>query len=217
MTEAEYCETTNITWLLNTFSKEKSVQKWRMFAIACCRSVWPHLTAWAQESLVILESVACGEVPDFVRSERSKSSPTPESYADRAVWKAIRAGKEAREHANYYIPRHVLSSAGPRDGDPAREAVRKDLADAARDIFLNPFRPVAIDPAWRTADVLSLTQAAFDDRILPRGVLEGDRLSILSDALEEAGCTDAALLDHLRSPGPHVRGCWALDLILVKA
>jgi hypothetical protein len=42
------------------------------------------------------------------------------------------------------------------------------------------------------------------------------RLAVLADALEEAGCNDAEILTHLRSPGPHVRGCWALDLILGK-
>jgi hypothetical protein len=40
---------------------------------------------------------------------------------------------------------------------------------------------------------------------------------LLADALEDAGCTDAELLVHLRSPGPHVRGCWGLDLVLGKA
>jgi hypothetical protein len=40
------------------------------------------------------------------------------------------------------------------------------------------------------------------------------RLVVLADALEEAGCQDWEFLAHLRGPGPHVRGCWALDLIL---
>ena len=44
-----------------------------------------------------------------------------------------------------------------------------------------------------------------------------ERLPILADALEEAGCDDPDILSHLRGPGPHVRGCWALDLVLGKA
>jgi hypothetical protein len=40
-----------------------------------------------------------------------------------------------------------------------------------------------------------------------------DRLPVLADAAEEAGVDDPALLGHLRSPGPHARGCWALDLL----
>jgi hypothetical protein len=43
-----------------------------------------------------------------------------------------------------------------------------------------------------------------------------DRLPILADALEEAGCTDADILAHCRGPGPHARGCWVVDLILGK-
>ena len=48
------------------------------------------------------------------------------------------------------------------------------------------------------------------------GLIDPARLAVLSDALEEAGCPDETLLAHLRSPGPHVRGCWVLDLVLGK-
>jgi hypothetical protein len=65
--------------------------------------------------------------------------------------------------------------------------------------------------------VVRLAQAAYDDRHLPAGTLDNGRLAILADALEEAGCTDADVLGHLRGPGPHVRGCWAVDLLLGKA
>ena len=58
---------------------------------------------------------------------------------------------------------------------------------------------------------------AYDERLMPSGELDLGRLAVLSDALEEAGCTSAEILTHLRSPGPHVRGCWALDLILGKS
>jgi len=83
-----------------------------------------------------------------------------------------------------------------------------------RDIFGNPFRPVTLVPAHRTQDVISLARAAYDERQLPSGELEWDRLAVLADALEEGGCDEATILDHLRSPGPHVRGCWALDMAL---
>ena len=61
-----------------------------------------------------------------------------------------------------------------------------------------------------------LARAAYEERELPSGHLDNARLGVLSDALEEAGCTDEALLGHLRGAGPHVRGCWALDLVLAK-
>jgi hypothetical protein len=64
--------------------------------------------------------------------------------------------------------------------------------------------------------VTSLAAAAYDERILPNGQLDPARLAVLSDALEVAGCTDADILTHLRSPGLHVRGCWAVDAILTK-
>jgi hypothetical protein len=85
-----------------------------------------------------------------------------------------------------------------------------------RDIFGSPFRPVSIDPAWLTPDVTSLAIAAYEERSLPSGELDAARLAVLADALEDASCTEASLLDHLRSPGPHVRGCFAVDLLLGK-
>jgi hypothetical protein len=88
-----------------------------------------------------------------------------------------------------------------------------------RCIFGNPFRPVTVNPAWLAwngGTVFKLAQAAYENRDLPSGHLDTSRLSILADALEEAGCSDADLLAHLRGPGPHCRGCWAVDLILGK-
>ena len=85
-----------------------------------------------------------------------------------------------------------------------------------RDIFGNPFRPVPLNPAWQTPTILPVAQAAYDYWTLPAGMLELTRLAILADALEETGCDNADLLGHLRLPGPHVRGCWAVDLLLGK-
>lgn len=89
------------------------------------------------------------------------------------------------------------------------------------DIMGNPFHPPpSLDPAWLAWNddtVKHLAQAAYEHRSLPDGTLDGNRLAVLGDALEEAGCTDAELLAHLRSPGPHVRGCFALDAVLGKS
>ncbi len=85
-----------------------------------------------------------------------------------------------------------------------------------RELFGNPFRPVALDLTWRSPATLHLAQAAYDERDLPSGSLDPARLAVLADALESAGCDSAETLDHLRGPGPHVRGCWALDLLLGK-
>jgi hypothetical protein len=85
-----------------------------------------------------------------------------------------------------------------------------ELADALRCVVGNPFRRPAIPQAvraWNDHTIPKLAQAVYDERAF-------DRLPILADALEEAGCTDAELLGHLRGPGPHFRGCWALDVVL---
>ncbi len=83
------------------------------------------------------------------------------------------------------------------------------FADILREIFGNPFHPVSLDPAWLTGTAIALATGIYDDHAF-------DRLPILADALQEAGCNSDDLLNHLRGPGPHVRGCWALDLVLGK-
>jgi hypothetical protein len=85
-----------------------------------------------------------------------------------------------------------------------------------RDIFGNPFRPVALSPAWQTPTVLALATAAYDHRELPSGHLDPDRLAVLADALEDVGA-DAEILGHLRGDGTHWRGCWCVDSLLGRS
>jgi hypothetical protein len=75
--------------------------------------------------------------------------------------------------------------------------------------------PVVRPVEWLTPLVLGLARAAYDERP-DDGTLDPDRLAILADVLEEAGCTEETILRHLRGPGPHICGCWALDLLLSK-
>jgi hypothetical protein len=85
--------------------------------------------------------------------------------------------------------------------------------DLIREVLDNPFRPVQIERAWLSWNndtVPKLAQTLYDERAF-------DRLPILADALEEAGCTDIAILEHCRGPGPHVRGCWVVDVLLGKS
>jgi hypothetical protein len=88
-------------------------------------------------------------------------------------------------------------------------SARRPFVALTRDIFGNPFRPVAFDPAWRTSTVVQLAQGVYESR-------DFSALPILADALQDAGCEDAELLGHCRGPGPHLRGCWAVDLVLGK-
>ena len=86
------------------------------------------------------------------------------------------------------------------------------LPDFLREIFGNPFRWTLIDPgwlAWNDGTVPKLAHAIYDERAF-------DRMPILADALEDAGCNDADILRHCREPGEHVRGCWVIDLLLGK-
>ena len=69
---------------------------------------------------------------------------------------------------------------------------------------------MALDPSWLTPDVVALARAVYDDR-------RPDHMPILGDAFEDAGCDNADILAHCRGPGPHVRGCWVVDLILGKS
>ncbi len=91
------------------------------------------------------------------------------------------------------------------------------VATILRDLIGNPFRSHAVPRDWLTwkgGIIVILAQEIYQDRSLPDGALDNARLSILADALEEAGCTDPDILGHLRGSGPHVRGCFAIDLIL---
>jgi hypothetical protein len=85
-----------------------------------------------------------------------------------------------------------------------------------RSIFASPFRRVRLGSSCLTPTVIGLATAAYEERDLPSGQFDAARLGVLADALEEAGCADQNILAHLRGPGPHVRGCWPLDLILAK-
>jgi hypothetical protein len=121
----------------------------------------------------------------------------------------------ATAYAVYEIPGREVAAWGTNLGGEHRRQ-----CDLLRCIFGNPFHPTHfIDPellAWNEGLVRRLAEAAYEERALPEGTLDLDLLAILADALEDAGCADAELLGHLRGPGPHVRGCWALDVVLGK-
>jgi hypothetical protein len=104
----------------------------------------------------------------------------------------------------------AVKCAASRDWNAVRDAELKSQSHLLRDIFGNPFCPVTLDPVWQTANVLALAEAIYTERAF-------DRMPILGDALEEAGCTNNEILDHCRSGGEHVRGCWVVDLLLGKA
>jgi hypothetical protein len=120
-------------------------------------------------------------------------------------------------------PRRGLEAdPGPYGVDASRLAESRYQTAVLRCVVGNPFRPAPADPAvlqWRAGSgrvVAALATASYDERRAPEGQLDNARLGVLADALEDVGCTDHEILQHLRAPGVHVRGCWALDLLLLK-
>jgi hypothetical protein len=210
-------------------------RKLRLFAAGCCHHVQHLLTdPRSLQALDIIERYVDGQATKAERREAANPAGRVTFDLERetdgrlqaasAVCSALvdimdeftdvtQAAKEAAEAAT------VARSDPERDYDEYqkdKEAEEAYQAQLLRDIFGNPFRPVSFDPAWRTTTVLALAQAAYQERSLPAGTLDVTRLAILADALEDAGCTDADILSHCRNPGPHVRGCWVVDLVLAK-
>jgi hypothetical protein len=111
------------------------------------------------------------------------------------------------------MPPSIVVSKGTQEQqqqfDPIRARIQSAQLWALREIIGNPFHPVAYDPSWRSPELLSLAEEVYADRSF-----EG--LPNLADTLENLGCQNQHLLNHFRGPGPHVRGCWALDLVLGK-
>jgi hypothetical protein len=199
-------------------------RKLRLFAVACCRRVWHLLPDEPSRQAVLaaeryadkltrtaaLKAAYAAAGGDALRSGYNPAGPVVRVNAPTgAFWTAANAHTLAGQHDD---------SGKPLGGYERARADREERTqtDILRDIFDNPFRPTAFDSGRRTAAILSIARAAYEDRELPSGELDSDHLAVLSDALEDGGCTDDAILTHLRGPGPHVRGCWALDLVLGK-
>jgi hypothetical protein len=180
-------------------------RKLRLVASACCRLLWDQLLRENSQKAVI----AAEQFADRLVSKRSLLQAG--NAARRSRDRLGRAGAAARCCAY-----GDAWSAALFTGDQVAAFCPSSApaqATLVRDVFGNPFRPVCVSPAVLTPTVLALAQAAYDNRALPAGTLETERLAVLADALEDAGAS-GPLLEHLRSPGPHVRGCHALDAIL---
>jgi hypothetical protein len=207
----------------------KRNRRFRLIACAVCRDAWDLFTdersrravevtelfadGLADErTLAAAQSAAwhayCrGEGPRIEAAQRTGRRPIDFGLADNA------AGFVAHKDAKEAVQKAASAISWVRLEAPERAAVWQ-TADLIREVFGNPFRPCAFDPTWRTADVMALAQAAYDVRSLPSGRLDRAALAVLADALEDAGCTENAILSHLRGAGGHVRGCHAVDTIL---
>jgi hypothetical protein len=190
----------------------------------------------SNRKLRLYACAVCRRFRNLLRDERSwRAVEVAEQYADgRTGYAALKAAQGPAQEAWRELDRAHRGAAWGTPEMWARRAAEQAAAttsreawsaawkaadegqgghpDALREIFGNPFRPTPIDPAWlawNDGTVVKIAQAIYEERAF-------DRLPVLADALEEAGCTNAELLGHLRGPGPHARGCWALDLLLGK-
>jgi hypothetical protein len=207
-----------------------STRKLRLLAAACCRRIWHVLLdERLQRAVEVAERSADGaastkELAAARAATRAVGGLAYESSVVRAVWSATRrdirpAVSVACLAANMALGKYlsctrlgkkwsvgVTEPLVPHYTADAKEEEKKQ-AVLVRDIFGNPYRPVTLASAWRTANVVALAQSIYDERAF-------DRLPILADALEDAGCDNAEVLNHCRRPSVHVRGCWAVDLLL---
>jgi hypothetical protein len=244
MKDAEWLPCTDAEGMVAFLEGRASVRKLRLFACACCRRVWDLQTDQRSRSAVeVAEAYADGlaEVNALWAARESAGEPPK---AARAAWESAReAADEAKQiaaiawgtaaaaaHAASYAKAIEAAGgasheaawamawavAGDRESGVTAAAKRAELqvqSTLLRCIFGRlPFRPVTVDPDWldwNGGTVPQIARATYEERAF-------DRLPVLSDALEEAGCTDADVLGHCRGGGMHVRGCWVVDLIAGK-
>jgi hypothetical protein len=215
MTEAEWLTTTDDPREMLEYVENVSQRKWRLFLCGCARNSWhTHSVEEGRAATETAERYADGLVTaeeltaarrrahELVASKAEELSPS-----DRAIWDALPATYVEPSRAYDCALWNFTQFGQGANRSPAEYAKYCDLL---RDIFGNPFRPVVFDPAWRTSDVMLLAQSIYEERAF-------DRMPILADALQDAGCDSDDILGHLRDPhAAHVRGCWALDLVLGK-
>jgi hypothetical protein len=244
MTEAEWLACTDPAPMLEFLQDKASDRKLRLFAVACCRRGWRSLRKTrSRKSVEAVEQYADGLVGvDKLAAAQAAADGawmntddnTIEEYA--AALAVEVAGSDAAEAASSAtkaadVITHVAVYGFDRYEPPATEenqAAYQSLRATERTmqccllrcILGNPFLPSPPLPpavlAWNDCTVRRIAAGIYDERHLPAGTLDTARLAILADALLDAGCDDEELIQHCRGAVPHVRGCWAVDLILGK-
>jgi hypothetical protein len=208
MTEADWLSCSDPTPMLEFLqgTGKASDRKLRLFSVACCRQAWHRIPKAVSRKAVDLAEAAADD-PGLL-----KSFPFTPAYDRRWVAHKLGLGRGKRgdvaDHAAYGTT-YFLGVAA------AFLTVECGLGDChlLRDIFGPlPFRSLSVDPiclAWNGGTVVRLAQTIYDERAF-------NRLPILADALEDAGCSEVAILAHCRGSGTHCLGCWVIDAILGK-
>ena len=213
MTEAEWQSSTDPHALFHHLRwwVRPPERKHRLFACAVCRQCWPLLSDLGRHAVTLAEAAADGQPIDdrpgveydllnehnTLRVQRVPlPHPTPEEQASLIAYAVVASASGGVEAADDAI-RNVPDAAVP-------------LVELLREVFGNPFSPVTFRAEWRTETVVALARGIYAERAF-------DRLPILADALQDAGCTGEAILAHCRGPGPHIRGCWVTDACIGKS
>jgi hypothetical protein len=207
MTAAKWLRETDPEVLMAYLMERRpSERKLRLFAIACSRRTKAHYENRADAAEDRKVTALAERFADGLATAEALAKAFPCTRPRGATW--IVADPEAANAAQAF----VTAEAEDFDCGQPHKAI------LLRDLFGNPFhlRKLRFDSGWLTLTVVSLAMAAYEERLKPIFDLDPVRLAILADALEDAGCGDEAILGHLRSSGPHIRGCWALDLCLNK-
>jgi hypothetical protein len=201
MTEAEWLACVHPIPMLEFMRGKVSDRKLRLFAVACCQAVSPYFPSAEYDEMVqwaewFADGVASKRqfIQRFRRFARRFNGKVAQAIYPLAEERALLAAVEVARRTFIFPP------FGPNN---AHSLVLKEVAG-------NPFRPVAVDPSWLTSTVIALATGIYEDRAF-------DRMPYLGDALQDAECDSDELLNHCRSNGPHVRGCWVVDLLLGKS
>lgn len=190
--------------LMLAFLRDKaSDRKLRLFACACCRLVWRLLPAKAgRDRVEAMELRVDGRTA--IPPAAPAHSPTPQPGASPCLYADVASIFVSCSDA---FAAALVTSAMAERSDPLGGG-RAAQAALLADLFGHPRSPA--DPRWRNPEVVTLAQAIYERRRFQ----DMPRLAVL---LEAAGCSDRDLLLHCLKGGVHVRGCWALDLLLAKS
>ena len=215
MTEAEWLSCNDPERMLEFLKGRSSERKLRLVACACCRRIWHLLEGWSQNAVEVYEQQLDGAMDQIAMTFAAdlhedvilNAKPYTAQHIAAGIVNSIISGAAWALAWNTVSEARRAIRANSKQADTYLEATCQ--AAIVRDLFGNPFSQVPIDRSWPNPTAVNQAKSIYDDRAF-------DRLPILADALEDAGCTDAAILAHCRGGGVHVRGCWVVDLLLGK-
>ena len=232
MTEAQWLAGDDLVGMLTFVQTRTTNRKQRLFACGCCRGMWE-----AEPGVAVDRAIRIG----YWHADEGNN----DEQANRPAWEQVlqegraagQAGDRMTSVLTFFAGSCLLKDPLSLFIDTPRRSVRGWLFELpwrvsrwlggpvstheqvkermrgwcsfARDVFGNPFRPAAVDPTWLTSTAVATARQMYESR-------DFSAMPILADALQDAGCECDDILSHCRGPGPHVRGCWVVDLVLGK-